>query len=243
MLLAVLLAILVLVCWFLVPFVWRKVEERRLARLCRDDRTIVLTYDDGPGPRLTPQLLELLKGHDVPASFFPLGRNATKQPGLVKHILENGHEAGSHTQNHSNAWKSSPLIAAKDLAEGIETVGSLGADRGLFRPPYGKLTLAGLIDGAQRGLRYAWWTVDSRDSWAQRPIDDVIAEIKARGGGVVLMHDFDEYTSDRPGMGHIDYVLTLTRSIIEFAHANGYRLMRLGDLMKSVPLSGVEERL
>ena len=84
--------------------------------------------------------------------------------------------------------------------------------------------------------------MDSRDSWAQRPIDDVIAEIEARGGGVVLMHDFDEYGSDRPGMEHIDYVLTLTRSIIEFAHANGYRLMRLGDLMKSAPLSGVEDR-
>ncbi len=78
MLLAMLLATLILACWFLVPFAWRKIEERRLARLCRDNRTIVLTYDDGPGPRLTPQLLELLKGHDVPASFFPLGRNATK---------------------------------------------------------------------------------------------------------------------------------------------------------------------
>ena len=57
------------------------------------------------------------------------------------------------------------------------------------------------------------------------------------------MHDFDEYTSDRPGMGHIDYVLTLTRNIIEFAHTNGYRVMRLGDLMKSAPLRGLEDRL
>lgn len=238
MFMAMLLGILgavVLGCWFLVPFAWRKVTEQRLARLCRDYRTIVLTYDDGPGDQLTSQLLDLLKSRGASASFFVLGRNAVKRPDLVRRLLADGHEVGSHTQNHSNAWKAGPLHAARDLADGIRTVGELGGNRRLFRPPYGKLTLAGLIQGARRDLQFAWWTVDSCDSWAQLPVDDVISELESCGGGVVLMHDFDQYTLDRGEMDHTEYVLTLTDRIIGFAHANRYRLMRLSDLQTSRP--------
>lgn len=241
---AVLAAAGLAAAWFLVPFALRRVAEARLARRCREARAIVLSYDDGPGPELTPRLLDLLKAEGVPASFFVLGRHAEASPGLVRRLVEEGHEVGSHTRDHANAWKTGPLAFARDLAAGIRTAGALGADRGLFRPPYGKMTLAGLADGVRRGLRYGWWTVDTRDSWACRPIGEVLGEIEAKGGGVVLMHDFDEYpravgAPGAAGASHAEHVLALTGRIIALARERGYRLMRLGDLGRDgAPLPG-----
>ena len=78
--------------------------------------------------------------------------------------------------------------------------------------------------------RLGWWTIDSTDtknSEDRRRID----EIAQRGGGVVLMHDFDGPAHLDDGMSHADYVISLTGQIIEFAEKNGYRLMRLGDVL------------
>lgn len=135
--------VLLALAWFLVPFAFRKWEERRLRARCRAMKAIVLTYDDGPGTMLTDCLLALLARHGVRANFFVLGRNAEMRPEIVRRLVAEGHEVGSHTQEHSNAWKTDPFTAARDLARGIRTASALGADARLFRPPFRKLTLAG----------------------------------------------------------------------------------------------------
>ena len=179
--------------WFLLPFA-AKWGEARLDKRCRAGRVIVLSYDDGPGPGLTPLLLDLLGDYGVKATFHVLGRNAALSPGLMQRLVTEGHEVGSHTQDHANAWKTSAFRFARDLAAGVTTVDAFGGQGRHFRPPFGKMTLAGLVQGLILRLHYAWWTVDSRDSWDRRPIADVLAELTRRGGGVVLMHDFDTYS-------------------------------------------------
>lgn len=216
--------------WFLAPYGLRRLAERRLARRCRDQRAIVLSYDDGPSATVTPRLLALLGTRGVPASFFLLGRNAEGSPELVGRLLREGHEIGSHTHDHSNAWKSAPLTALRDMQKGLATLAGLGAPSRLFRPPYGKLTLAGLIAGARRGLHYGWWTVDSRDSWQRRPIDEVVGELAAKGGGVVLMHDVELKVPATDGIAHPEHLLALTARIIDFAEAEGYQIRRLGEV-------------
>lgn len=219
--------------WFAVPFACRRLEERRLARMCRRMRAIVLSYDDGPSGQLSPDLIDLLDRHQARATVFMLGRNAERHPEMVERYRRGGHEIASHSQNHLNAWKSAPWAVWRDIAAGRRTLAGFGTDAALFRPPYGKLTLAGLIQAAVQRLRPAFWTVDSRDSWNRRPIDEVIADIETMGGGVVLMHD-----TDRAGRGpepekHPQYVLDLTQRLIDFAAANGFRLVRFGDLTRS----------
>jgi peptidoglycan/xylan/chitin deacetylase (PgdA/CDA1 family) len=217
--------------WYLAPFAYRRSHERRFEQLCRAGRTIVLTSDDGPGAELTPRLLDLLRHHGVSATFFVLGRRAEDQPALVHRLSEEGHEIGSHTYDHLDAWKARPSRVARDVDRGIGVVAGHGGDASLFRPPYGKLTAAGFLKGQRRGLRYGWWTVDSRDSWERRPIADVIAELEARGGGVTLMHDYDRYNLEQDGVSHVDYVLALTGSIIELAQSRGYHLRTLDQLL------------
>ena len=220
--------------WFIFPFGIRRLSEVRLARLCRAQKAIVLSYDDGPGPALTLRLLDLIGNKGV-ATFFVLGRSAEANREVVSRVIGAGHEVGSHSFHHSNAWKVWPGRSARDLAAGIRTVRGLGGNRYLFRPPYGKLTLATLVDCLMRRQHLGWWTIDSKDtkdSGERRAVEDIIREIADNGGGVVLMHDFDKASDPADGMSHADYVISLTERIIAFSEENGYRLMRLGDVLR-----------
>lgn len=234
---AVLVLLLLAALWFLAPFALRTLAEKRLAALCRSRRAIVLTYDDGPGEVLTPRLLQLLKSRNAKATFYALGRNASRNPQVLRAVIAAGHDAGSHTHDHSNAWKVLPWRAARDVRTGIETLEKFGGDIRAFRPPFGKLTVAGLFQGAIRGLSYGWWTIDSRDSWARRPITDVVAEIAARGGGVVLMHDFDSYEKSPANPSHVEHVLELTGRILDLAQQQGFHIVPLSALSALPPSS------
>lgn len=234
--------------WFILPFGLRQLAEIRLARLCKAHKVIVLSYDDGPGPALTQRLLGVLEGHGL-ATFFVLGRSVAENGDTVAQVIGAGHEVGSHSFHHSNAWKVGPVRAARDLAAGIDVVRGLGGNGTLYRPPYGKLTLATLIDSQLRHQRLGWWTIDTKDtkdSGARRQTGDILDEIARRGGGVVLMHDFDKPADPDDSMSHADYVISLTEQIIEFAEKNGYRLMRLGDVLqmaKSGMQNGSQDRV
>lgn len=226
-------------CWYLLPYAIRKLAEIRLARRCRGMKAIVLSYDDGPAPGLTPRLLDMLRGR-AQATFFILGNRAAENHDMVPRLLADGHEVGSHSQDHVNAWKAGPGRALRDVARGIETVRDLGGDGTLFRPPHGKMTLATFVDSLRRGQRLGWWTIDTKDTkedgGGRKSPDQVLAEIAAQGGGVVLMHDFDRV--DGPAGetdSHADYVLNLTGRILEFADTQGYRLVRLGDVTGAAP--------
>ena len=223
-------ALLATLIWFFVPHLLRRRGERRLLARCRAAGLLILSYDDGPSETLTPALLDLLASERVHASFFMLGRNAAALPTLVRRALDEGHEVGSHTEQHANAWRTGPLAWARDVRRGIERANALGADGRLFRPPYGKLTLAGLLQTRRQNLRLAWWTSDSRDAWARRPIKDVLDEVTAKGGGVVLMHDFDSYAAPPGEIPHSEHCLELTRRLITLARSRGYRFARFQDL-------------
>lgn len=192
-----------------------------------------MTYDDGPGARLTPQLLDLLKKRGARATFFWLGRNADGQKDIAARLLDDGHELGSHTYDHTHAWKAPPWRAASDYRAGAALIGDLGGDAQFFRPPYGKLTLAGWISGRLAGARFGWWTVDSQDSWSPRDIEALLGEIEAGNGGVVLMHDWDSYGDAHDGETHEDRVLRMTARILDLAEEKGLEVRPLGEIMRA----------
>jgi peptidoglycan/xylan/chitin deacetylase (PgdA/CDA1 family) len=223
--------LIVAVIWIPAPFVWRRSQERALAGRCRAARILVLTYDDGPDPEITPRLLELLKSEGVKASFFLIGYKAKQHVGLVQQLLADGHEVASHSQTHLNAWKTLPLRWGRDVALGVETITALGGTGTRFRPPWGKLTALGVAQVLLTGLDLAWWTVNTQDVWARRPINQVLSDIERKGGGVILMHDtYGRYPPGNLIPSNLDHILALTRSLIEHARDNNYRMVRLCDL-------------
>jgi peptidoglycan-N-acetylglucosamine deacetylase len=211
--------------YFLAPYFCRKYVENKLALICAERRAIVLTYNDGPSASVTPLLLDLLKRHETRATFYTTGSNIEKNPGLLRRALEDGHVVGSRTYGKSNPWKTGPVTAVRDVNKGIQIVQHHGGDKYAFRTPYGKLTIIGFIHGTLRGLHFGWWSIDSKDSWARRPVQDVLDEIRRKNGGVVQMHDDDTYPRAPAHPPHADYVLELTAGIIQFARNNNYRIV------------------
>jgi len=98
-----------------------------------DEKTLYLTFDDGPHPQITPLVLEILKRYNAKATFFCIGNNVQKYPNTFELIKKEGHAVGSHTYNHENGWKTKTDDYIRSVAEANSLIHS-----NLFRPPYGK---------------------------------------------------------------------------------------------------------
>jgi len=216
--------------WFLYPFALRKMDERALARMCREKRAIVMTYDDGPNPGITEEIASFLNQHGVAATFFVLGSHAEARPEMTKRLAALGHEIGTHTKHHSNAWKVGPVRAVRDIVRGLRAVESSGVSSSLFRPPFGKATPATLVTARRHGLRLAYWTHDSQDSWDRLPVETVLERVRQTSGGVVLMHDFPQPRRGPEPERHRDYVLELTRRLVEMGEREGFTFLTFGQL-------------
>lgn len=211
---------------YLSPHLARALAERSLTRWCRNSGTLVLSYDDGPGARITPRLLDLLAEYGVRATFFASGRAVRGNEALLDRIVAEGHELGCHAHTHRNAWKTWPWAGVADIAAGYRALAPwIGADA-IFRPPHGKLTLLTWWEIHRRSAPLGWWTIVSGDTLRERrPAEAVAAELRAAGGGVILLHDFDREPE------RDDWVLTATRALLETAKAEMLAVRTLGEAL------------
>ena len=99
--------------------------------------SIYLTFDDGPNKKITPWILSYLKSKNIKATFFCVGEMAAQSPEILGEIIKDGHAIGHHTMHHENGWKT----ALNDYVGAVKQSGEFINSR-LFRPPYGKITLA-----------------------------------------------------------------------------------------------------
>jgi peptidoglycan-N-acetylglucosamine deacetylase len=162
-------------------------------------KLLALTYDDGPNPRWTPELLDVLDHRGVKATFFVVGKYVEREPALVRRAAEAGHALGNHTYSHVSLLRLSEQRIANELArcsEAVERAGCAFAalpEGKLCRPPYGRKRPAALR--AVRALGYVpiLWSVTCWD-WSRRPKAGRIerhAVKQTRGGDVILLHDGD----------------------------------------------------
>jgi peptidoglycan/xylan/chitin deacetylase (PgdA/CDA1 family) len=182
-----------------VPFIYGRVARIFLRRKAIGSKSLILTFDDGPGERLTPDILKILKEHKAKGNFFLLGRNIPGREMIVKNIAEQGHEICSHSYDHLHQLKVSPFRAIRDIKLGWQAIdNALGVQRGIypFRPPYGKLNLISLLYLLVKRVSIVYWTADSGDTWDVEEYDAHRASelTKKDGASVVLVHDFDRST-------------------------------------------------
>ncbi|RLU33537.1 polysaccharide deacetylase family protein [Streptococcus iniae] len=166
----------------------KKEEERQ-----RDKKIVALTFDDGPNPVTTPQVLSILDKYHAKGTFFMLGSKISGNEDLVKKVKEAGHEIGNHSWDHPNLTKLSPdqvSFQIKNTNMAIEKV--TGKAPIFFRPPYGatNANVQSIV-----ALTQVLWTVDTRD-WENHNTEAILANIKAqlRPGGIILMHDVHQTT-------------------------------------------------
>lgn len=159
-------------------------------------RAVALTFDDGPSPEHTPRLLDLLRKAGAAATFFVVGREAERYPGLVKRMVGEGHRVGSHSWSHPQA---TTLESAREELQRTHDVlkAITGTDPTLFRPPYGIETGPLAEEAVSRGYRTVLWSLDTKDWRDHDPakLSEMVGE-RTRRGDIVLMHDIHASTVD-----------------------------------------------
>src|SRR5213595_2655486 len=162
------------------------------------EHQVAITFDDGPDPRWTPKILDILKAANVKAAFFLVGVNAERYPGLVRRIVNEGHEIGNHTYYHPNlalCWPEHIRLELNATQLLLETI--TGRATTLFRPPYAADTgptqlseLAPLKIAEDLNYLVVLENIDPQD-WAKPGADIILRRIKQQrhDGSVILLHD------------------------------------------------------
>jgi len=148
--------------------------------VCRTNspRKLAITFDDGPNPALTPQLLDLLERYDARATFFVIGRYTWECPELVKETAQRGHLVANHTLTHPNLFWLAPSIIHDELRQTQDSIiAATGFAPKWFRPPYGYRNPWVVKTAAQLGMRTAMWSVIPGD-WKPRPVEKLVARIQ-----------------------------------------------------------------
>ncbi|WP_277437532.1 polysaccharide deacetylase family protein [Streptomyces sp. SPB162] len=166
-------------------------------------QAMALTFDDGPSPQYTPQVLDVLRDHGVRATFFVCGDNVGRYPDVVRRIAAEGHVLGNHTWSHPHLGELSAADVRDQIQRTQDAVTEIGGRTPvLFRAPYGEFADASLAVCGDLGLRPISWSVDPTD-WAN-PGSDTIADRVLAGattGAIVLNHDGTEGGDDDPAPG------------------------------------------
>lgn len=158
----------------------------------RKKKKIYLTFDDGPVPEVTEYILDVLSDLDIKATFFCVGDNIRRYPGVFKRIVEEKHGIGNHTFNHLNGWEVSDENYLKNIQLCEEVLShNSGIDQiKLFRPPYGKIRKKTLRK-IKNEYKIIMWDVLSYDFSPRVTADKCLEKsIKyTRNGSIIIFHD------------------------------------------------------
>lgn len=178
---------------------------------------VALTFDDGPSPKTTPKLLDVLTEKDAPATFFMLGNMARANPDIVKRIKKEHHEIASHTMYHQNLVRIPDDAARADINEARSVFNDIiGRGPSYTRPPYGNINAA-VVDTV--GTPIVLWSVDTED-WLSKSTDAIVntAMSEVYDGAIILMHDTYPTSVDA------------VPALIDTLRQNGYELATISEI-------------
>lgn len=192
-------------------------------------RLVALTYDDGPNPKFTPRLLQILAQKQVKSTFYVLGEQVREFPSVLAATAQAGHEIGDHSYDHKQLTKLSAEGVGAELDKTAEAVTSVtGSRMNTMRPPYGSYNSAVYGICRQRGYEVILWDVDTSD-WRRRSSQDIIETVlrETRDGSIILMHD------------RLQNSLEATPAIIDGLRQKGFEFVTVSELLAHPRLSKV----
>ncbi|RWD00928.1 MAG: chitooligosaccharide deacetylase NodB [Mesorhizobium sp.] len=195
-------------------------------------RSVYLTFDDGPDPFFTPQILDVLAQNGVPATFFVIGACAAEHPDLIQRMIAEGHEVGNHTMSHPDLSKCDLGDVQREVFEANRAIMAACPQASIryIRAPYGAWSEEVFTASEIAGLAALHWSIDPKD-WS-RPgtnaiVDAVLAAV--RPGAIVLLHDGcppDESRRSAQASLRHQTVMALS-NLIPALHACGYEIRSL----------------
>jgi peptidoglycan-N-acetylglucosamine deacetylase len=182
-------------------------------------KSIFLTFDDGPHPEITPFVLDQLAAYNAKGTFFCIGKNVADHPAIYRRILQEGHAVGNHTYDHLDGWKSSN----EEYLANILKAGHLIKSE-LFRPPYGRITPGQLrnLKAQERAFRVVMWSVLSGDFDLRINGEQCSRNVinNAGNGAVIVFHDSEKAEP------RLKYALP---QVLKYFSGKGYRFEKITD--------------
>ena len=189
------------------------------------EKKIALTFDDGPHPKQTTELLEILKEYNIHATFFVIGVNVKNYPQQIPKILADGHEIGNHTFSHRCVKDAGHYLVANEILQCEKALYEVTEYRPkLFRPPGGIISPATEEFCEDADYSVILWSIDTRD-WTHRAPDEIVEEVlkSVRPGDIILMHDYIGGNSPTP---------TALRKLIPELKKMGYEFCTVSELLE-----------
>jgi peptidoglycan/xylan/chitin deacetylase (PgdA/CDA1 family) len=194
-----------------------------------NEKAVALTFDDGPSPVYTPQIMALFKKYKAHGTFFVMGHRVEQHPGLVQALIKAGHEVGNHSYSHPRFTKIAQLSREQELERTAVDLDLLGCPQTgrLFRPPYSAYDdrLKAYLTNTRRCL--VLWSIDSGD-WQGLTAPAIIKNVlsRVRNGAIIIFHDNNEDTqADRHP------TVEALRTILPALKAAGYRMVTVSELL------------
>lgn len=188
------------------------------------DKLVALTFDDGPWPSSTEQILGILAQKNVRATFFMVGKCVNVRPGIAQEVAAQGHVIGDHTRGHVELQHASKATVHAEILGGAESIqGATGVYPTLFRPPGGGVNERVRETAAKLGMRTVLWNVDTRD-WTKPGAEQIVANAvnHVPQHAIILMHD---------GGGDRSQTVAALPAIIDALAGQGYSFVTVNELL------------
>lgn len=179
-----------------IPRIIKWIYPRRIWDGPAAGKSIYLTFDDGPIEDVTPWVLEQLKAYNAKATFFCIGENVQKNPGIFREVINAGHSVGNHTYNHLDGWRTGIADYLQNTEQARQVMrenfpAGFSPKNDIFRPPYGKIRNVQAKKLQERDFKIVMWSIvsmdyDQRLSW-QSCYQNVLKN--ARPGSIIVFHD------------------------------------------------------
>ncbi len=184
-------------------------------RMNPSSKAVYLTFDDGPIPQCTPQVLDILHQYNVKATFFMVAENAERYPQLLARVRADGHAVGNHTYHHMRGCQSCTHDYIADVQHAAQLL-----QTDLFRPPHGRMRRTQKKALLQAGYNIYLWDVLTHDYNPSYSVEKMLSVVKryTRNGSIIVLHD---------SLKSRDKMLHLLPLIIKWLQSEGYELKTL----------------
>jgi peptidoglycan/xylan/chitin deacetylase (PgdA/CDA1 family) len=168
------------------PYIITELSRKSLLwKIKSGEKNLFITFDDGPEPEVTQEVLDILARYNAKATFFMVGENVQRYPEIVQRIIAEGHSIGNHTYNHLNGVKVPDITYFKNIQKAAEVIESK-----LYRPPYGRIRTRQIAELKKR-YRIVLWSVLSGDFDVKISPEKCLNNVLrySKSGSIIVFHD------------------------------------------------------
>jgi len=196
-----------------------------ITEVSTSQKAVAITFDDGPNPIYTPQVLEIFAKAEGKATFFMIGEQMEKNPELVKEAAEQGHEIGNHTYSHPKLTELTPADCLAEIERTEQMIRELTGKKPVtFRPPYLDYNHETISVVESKGYSMIGALNLEAQDWEQPGVDHILAATKkcVKNGSILIFHD---------GYGDRSQTIQAVRELVSDLKSQGYQLLTVSELL------------